>query len=132
MAANLASRSDIVVVTLNYRLGALGFLASGKDLPGNAGISDQILALKWVRDHIAAFGGDPNRITIGGESAGRRVFRRSLPVPRQRACSTVLSCFNPWVPWVNRAAQSKYILLRWQPASTAPSAAKPWSSVCRR
>ncbi|GAC75719.1 carboxylesterase and related proteins [Moesziomyces antarcticus T-34] len=107
---NLASRSDIVVVTLNYRLGALGFLASGKDLPGNAGISDQILALKWVRDHIAAFGGDPNRITIGGESAGAQSI--SALIASSEAKGLFHGAFmlsNPWVPWVNRAAQSKYI-----------------------
>lgn len=62
---------DIVLVTLNYRLAALGFLSLGtKDVPGNAGLKDQILALRWVRDNIEHFGGDPNQVTLVGNSAG--------------------------------------------------------------
>ncbi|KAJ1520965.1 hypothetical protein ONE63_004040 [Megalurothrips usitatus] len=61
----------VVVVTLNYRLGPLGFLTTNStDAPGNAGIKDQRLAMRWVRDNIRAFGGDPDRVTIYGESAG--------------------------------------------------------------
>ncbi|XP_043248310.1 juvenile hormone esterase-like [Colletes gigas] len=62
---------DIVMVAMNYRLGALGFLALGlPDASGNQGLKDQNLALKWVRRNIAKFGGDPNRVTIMGQSAG--------------------------------------------------------------
>ena len=68
--ANLASRGDVVIVTINYRLGALGFL----NLPAlgetNFGMRDQIAALKWVQENIANFGGDPGNVTIFGESAG--------------------------------------------------------------
>ncbi|KPI43985.1 Bile salt-activated lipase [Cyphellophora attinorum] len=68
---NLASREDIVVVTINYRLSTLGFLAvPGTDIKGNYGIGDQIVALQWVQQNIASFGGDPKKITIGGSSAG--------------------------------------------------------------
>jgi len=62
---------DVVVVTFNYRLGPLGFLAT-KDgtLGGNQALQDQIMVLNWVRDNVAHFGGDPNRVTLFGEDAG--------------------------------------------------------------
>ncbi len=71
------ARAGVVVVTVNYRLGRLGFLAHAQlsaEQPhrtsGNYGILDQIASLRWVRDNIAAFGGDPERVTIFGQSAG--------------------------------------------------------------
>jgi para-nitrobenzyl esterase len=73
---HLAKRGDVVVVTINYRLGAFGFLnlrdATEGKLPGHGaeGIADQVAALRWVKDNIAAFGGDPGNVTIFGESAG--------------------------------------------------------------
>lgn len=74
--ANLA-RKGVVVVTINYRLGAMGYLAhpalsreSSNGTSGNYGVLDQIEALKWVKENIAVFGGDPSRVTIFGESAG--------------------------------------------------------------
>jgi len=72
----LAVRGDVVVVTINYRLGALGFLnlrdATDGKLPGTGieGLSDQVMALRWVQQNIASFGGDPDNVTIFGESAG--------------------------------------------------------------
>ncbi|MSQ70290.1 MAG: carboxylesterase family protein [Betaproteobacteria bacterium] len=71
------ARNGVVLITVNYRLGKLGFLAhpdlskeSAQRVSGNYGLMDQIAALRWVRDNIAAFGGDPQRVTIFGQSAG--------------------------------------------------------------
>ena len=77
----LAAGGDVVVVTVNYRLGAFGFL----DLPGfdtNVGLRDVLAALRWVRDNIAAFGGDPDRVTVFGESAGAGIVTTLLAVPQ--------------------------------------------------
>ena len=81
--SNMASRGDVVLVTINYRLSTLGFLAldDGKT-NGNFGIADQIAALDWVRAHITAFGGDPDRITILGQSAGAGSVRALLGSPK--------------------------------------------------
>jgi len=63
--------SDIVLVTINYRLGPLGFMAiPGTNIQGNMGMKDQLLAMRWIKQNIARFGGDPGRITISGLSAG--------------------------------------------------------------
>ncbi|KAI5635797.1 carboxylesterase family domain-containing protein [Phthorimaea operculella] len=62
---------DIVVVTFNYRIGPLGFLSTGDDvIPGNAGLKDQVMALRWIQNNIRAFGGDPDSVTLTGHSAG--------------------------------------------------------------
>ena len=95
----LSRRGDVVVVTINYRIGALGFLNLNEvtrgRIPstGNEGLLDQVEALKWIRDNIAAFGGDPGNVTILGESAGaasvcallamapaRGLFHRAMPI----------------------------------------------------
>jgi len=81
--ARLALRGDIVLVSMNYRLGIFGFL----DLPGtapNAGLQDQIAALEWVHDNIFAFGGDPGNVTILGESAGGISATLLLAAPTAR------------------------------------------------
>ncbi|KAI0517764.1 Alpha/Beta hydrolase protein [Xylaria bambusicola] len=80
---NLASRSDVVVVAINYRLGTFGFLALDDGMTnGNFGLADQIAALNWVRSHIGKFGGDPDRITIFGQSAGAASVRALAASPK--------------------------------------------------
>uniref|UniRef100_A0A3B5B964 Neuroligin-4, X-linked-like n=1 Tax=Stegastes partitus TaxID=144197 RepID=A0A3B5B964_9TELE len=67
----LASYGNVIVITLNYRLGVLGFLSTGDQAAkGNYGLLDQIQALRWVKENIAAFGGDPSRVTVFGSGAG--------------------------------------------------------------
>ncbi|MGW7439150.1 carboxylesterase/lipase family protein [Streptomyces sp. NPDC054849] len=88
-----ARNGDLVVVTLNYRLGPLGYLYFGEEgAGGNFWLTDQLAALRWVRDNISAFGGDPDQITLAGQSggalsvaalagarpAGRPLFRRAI------------------------------------------------------
>ncbi|HEX3674264.1 MAG TPA: carboxylesterase/lipase family protein [Rhizomicrobium sp.] len=79
----LAAR-DCVIVTINYRLGAFGFLALDGIATGAEGIADQILALQWVQANIAAFGGDPGNVTVFGESAGAMSIAGLLSSPRTK------------------------------------------------
>jgi para-nitrobenzyl esterase len=106
-ARKLAVEGDVVVVTVNYRLGAFGFLAlpelTGEQpgvQSGNYGIEDQQAALRWVRRNAAAFGGDPHNVTIFGESAGGGSVCAHLASPTagglfHRAISQSLSCSAP-------------------------------------
>jgi len=90
--AALARRGDVVVVTVNYRLGAMGYahlglLFEGEDFQGctNLGVRDQIAALEWVRDNIDRFGGDPGKVTVFGQSAGAMSIAALLGAPRARS-----------------------------------------------
>ncbi|MCR0983417.1 carboxylesterase/lipase family protein [Roseomonas populi] len=88
--AALARLGDVVVVTVNYRLGALGFLAHPalKDpetrAAANWGVQDQVAALRWVKVNIAAFGGDPDNVTLFGQSAGGTSVANIAPNPANR------------------------------------------------
>ncbi|KAA9111549.1 carboxylesterase/lipase family protein [Microbacterium rhizomatis] len=77
------ARDGVVLVTINYRLGVDGFLWTGEGVP-NLGLLDQVAALEWVRDNIAAFGGDPGNITIFGESAGAMSVCTLMVMPRAK------------------------------------------------
>lgn len=84
--AALAKAGDVVVVTINYRLGLFGFLhldslAPDADASGNQGLLDQVAALRWVHQEIAAFGGDPTNVTVFGESAGAMSIAALLAMP---------------------------------------------------
>ena len=77
----LAAENGCVVVGVNYRLGALGFLAHPAVAPANLGLADMVAALGWVRDNIAAFGGDPGCVTLVGQSAGAHAIMMLLAEP---------------------------------------------------
>ena len=79
--ASFANEHDVVTVTINYRLGALGFLNLDGTNGGVNGLLDQLAALRWVQANIAAFGGDPARVTVAGESAGAMSVTTLLAMP---------------------------------------------------
>ncbi|CAG7787108.1 unnamed protein product [Allacma fusca] len=93
---------DVVLVTFNYRLGAFGFLSTGDTIiQGNMGMKDQVAALKWVQSNIEQFGGDPNLVTIFGESAGGGAVSLQVLSPMskglfQHAIAQSGAALNPW------------------------------------
>jgi carboxylesterase type B len=95
---------DVVVVTINYRLGLLGFLSLDNPtlgVPGNAGLKDIVMALKWVQKNIRQFGGDPNNVTIFGQSSGAAAVHLLTLSPMSRglfhkAIGQSGSALNPW------------------------------------
>ncbi|XP_059613937.1 esterase B1-like [Phlebotomus argentipes] len=110
---------DVVLVTFHYRVGALGFLSLQDptlNIPGNAGLKDQVMALKWVRDNISFFGGDPNNVTLFGESAGGASVHFMLLTDQARGLfhrAIVMSgtAYDPWafapdLNWAGKLAKS--------------------------
>ncbi|KAK3886908.1 hypothetical protein Pcinc_008964 [Petrolisthes cinctipes] len=98
----LLSQGGVVVVTVQYRLGVYGFLSTEDEvLPGNLGLRDQTEALRWVKDNIHKFGGDPNRVTLFGESAGAGSVHLQVLSPHakglfQRAILQSGTALCPW------------------------------------
>ncbi|XP_051900454.1 acetylcholinesterase isoform X2 [Pristis pectinata] len=99
----LAHTEKVVVVSMNYRVGALGFLAlhGNEEAPGNVGLLDQRLALQWVQKNIQFFGGDPGTVTIFGESAGGASVGMHLLSPDSRDLfhRAILQSGSPNCPW---------------------------------
>lgn len=98
----LAGSNDVIVVSVNYRLGPFGFLYLGnEEAPGNVGLYDQTLAIEWVRENIAHFGGDPDSMTLFGESAGAGSVSLHLmsPVSRHLFKRAVLQSGSSNTPW---------------------------------
>ncbi|KAJ5457488.1 hypothetical protein N7475_008876 [Penicillium sp. IBT 31633x] len=108
---NFASRSDLVVVTLNYRVGALGFLSTGNLTTGSYGTQDQIMALKWVQEHISDFGGDPSHVTVFGQSAGGQstVALLSSTAAKGLFTGALVQSAPLDLPWFPRGLYSEYI-----------------------
>src|SRR6185437_14535775 len=112
--ANLARRGDVVVVTINHRLGALGYTylrdAEGDAFraSGNAGMLDIVAALEWVRDNIIRFGGDPSRVVIFGESGGGQKVSALLAMPASKGLfQRAVIESGPGLRMVDRAQAAK-------------------------
>jgi carboxylesterase type B len=94
--------NDIVLVVPHYRLGALGFLSTGDEVvPGNNGMKDIVQTLRWVQENIAAFGGDPNKVTLFGESAGAAGTLLTLISPLAKGLfhRVIAQSGTPLSPW---------------------------------
>jgi carboxylesterase type B len=102
------ARDGIVCVTISYRVGAEGFLFL-TDAIANLGLLDQIAALKWVQENIAAFGGNPDKVTIFGESAGAMSVATLLTMPRAKGLFHRAIVQSGNTPNVNSAATAKRI-----------------------
>ena len=98
----LAAEENIILVSMQYRVASLGFLYfDTEDVPGNAGLFDQHMALQWVRDNIAQFGGNPDNVTIFGESAGGASvgFHLLSPLSRNLFNQAIMQSASAVVPW---------------------------------
>ncbi|XP_046994760.1 juvenile hormone esterase-like isoform X1 [Schistocerca americana] len=121
---------DVVLVTINYRLGPLGFLSTEDEAaPGNFGLKDQVAALKWVKENIESFGGDPNSVTIFGNSAGAASVHYLILSPKaeglfHRAISQSGVALSPWGLPEPAAAEKARRLATLVGCPTEPSAAQ--------
>ena len=107
---SLAAENDVVVVGVNYRLGALGFLAHPAVSPGNLGLADMVAALAWVHENITAFGGDPGKITLIGQSAGAHAIMCLLTMAETKGLfhRGILMSTPPAMAPQNRVTAAEY------------------------
>ncbi|XP_060531567.1 uncharacterized protein LOC132705150 [Cylas formicarius] len=99
---------DVILVSINYRLGPFGFLSTGDlVIPGNLGLKDQVMALKWVQENIAYFGGDPDKVTIFGQSAGAASVSYQLLSPTSAGLyrAAILDSGSALCPWAYQRSQ---------------------------
>jgi len=107
-----AAQNDVVVVSINYRVGPLGFLyLRDQSAAGNMGLKDQQSALRWVQENIANFGGDPTQVTIGGQSAGATSVSSQILAPSsaslfQRAITQSSSIYVLFAPDIEATSRS--------------------------
>ncbi|KAL8568630.1 hypothetical protein ACOMHN_063702 [Nucella lapillus] len=112
--AKLAATENVIVISINYRLGALGFLYSDTDeanAPGNQGLMDQVMALKWIHDNVANFGGMNESITLFGESAGAVCtgFHLMSPLSMNFFSRAIMQSASPLAHWAVRSkSQASY------------------------
>jgi para-nitrobenzyl esterase len=111
--SRIAKRGDVVFVSINYRLGPLGFLYQPERGAVNLGLLDQVAALEWVRDEIARFGGDPSNVTIFGESAGGKSVECLCAMPSARGLFKRAICESTYDPGMDVAnAQARLEAVR--------------------
>lgn len=99
----LAAENNVIVVSINYRVGAFGFLfLNDASVPPNAGLFDQLMGLEWIQQNIRSFGGDPNNVTLFGESAGAASVSLHLlsPLSRSKFQRAILQSGTANMPWV--------------------------------
>ena len=107
---NFMDTQSVVIVTMNYRLGPLGFLALGNnDVPGNAGLRDQSMALAWVKEKISRFGGDDEKITVFGESAGASSIALHILSPLSKGLFHRAILQSTWTGFFNLNKASKAV-----------------------
>ncbi|MFE3273117.1 carboxylesterase family protein [Nocardia sp. NPDC059239] len=101
----LSADADVVVVSVNYRLGVFGFLCLDGVSDANLGLLDQVEALRWVQTNIRGYGGDPNRVTVFGQSAGALSIRLLMEIPAARGLFTRAILQSGPAPRPTRARQ---------------------------
>ncbi|XP_073820616.1 esterase B1-like [Musca autumnalis] len=109
-------KKPVVLVTLQYRLGVLGFLSlksENLNVPGNAGLKDQVMGLRWVKSNISNFGGDPDNITVFGESAGGASTHYMMITEQTRGLfhRGIMMSGNAMCPWATTECQSRALTI---------------------
>ena len=98
----LAAEENVILVSMQYRVGSLSFMFFGtEDVPGNAGMFDQVMALQWVKDNIAQFGGNPDNVTLMGQGAGAVSVSLHLlsPLSRNLFSQAIMQSASATAPW---------------------------------